>query len=588
MRILVLAFIHPREEFIRLTESGYNIFMTEPLLQVENLSKNFDRLPVLNNVTFSLAQGEVVGLVGRQGAGKSTLFHLLSGAMPPSGGMIRFAGAPRRFANRLQAQKLGIEIVYQTSGPTNQFDFSTNIFFNRGADVEITRRTSGLVEQFNVTQNILLGREIMKVPQLGMIDWDRMFEAAQSLLAEFELSPDLAHEKVRNLSDEQRQVVMLMRILYKPCRLLLLDDIIPILSFQRQEILREKIKKLASEGISVIISSDDLKHLFAVTDRIIVLYEGKLVADRRTAESTPREIVELIVGSSRQEQVSPLIWALESYHDAQRQAEELRRTQASLQESLEARTSLNRQLFERLRDQVTALDNLNAALQATQRRLITEREDERKALARELHDQVIQDLLSFNYRLEEIGSLEKSPALQNEVASIREGMRNVVSELRQMCSDLRPPTIDHHGLSAAIDSLAHEWALRNDIRLQLEIDPELGRLPETIELSVFRIVQEGLNNIRKHAAARNVRLSLQRTSSTNLLVRLEDDGQGLAMPADLASLSASKHFGLVGISERVALLGGSMNIESSRGGGTILQVEIPSPYPLIAAWESSL
>jgi signal transduction histidine kinase len=161
-------------------------------------------------------------------------------------------------------------------------------------------------------------------------------------------------------------------------------------------------------------------------------------------------------------------------------------------------------------------------------------------------------------------------------------MRNVVSELRQLCSDLRPPTIDHHGLSAAIDSLAHDWALRNEVQLHLEIDPEMGRLPETIELSVFRIVQEGLSNIRKHASARNVRLSLQRTSSTKLLVRLEDDGQGLAMPVDLASLSVKKHFGLVGISERVALLGGTMNVESTRGGGTVLQVEIPSPYPLVA------
>jgi signal transduction histidine kinase len=292
--------------------------------------------------------------------------------------------------------------------------------------------------------------------------------------------------------------------------------------------------------------------------------------------------VELIVGSSREEQISPLIWALESYHTAQKQAEELRQSQMFLQESLEARNSLNRQLFERLRNQVAALDQLNAALRATQRRLITEREDERKALARELHDQVIQDLLGFNYRLEEIESIAKSPVLQSELASIRQGIRNVVGELRQMCSDLRPPTIDHHGLSAAIDSLAHQWAVRNDIQLQLEIDPELGRLPETIELSVFRIVQEGLNNIRKHAAAQNVRLSLQRTSSTNLLVHLEDDGKGLAVPADLASLSVGKHFGLVGISERVALLGGSMNIESSKGGGTILQVEIPSPYPLLA------
>jgi signal transduction histidine kinase len=124
--------------------------------------------------------------------------------------------------------------------------------------------------------------------------------------------------------------------------------------------------------------------------------------------------------------------------------------------------------------------------------LITEREDERKELARELHDQVIQDLLGLNYRLEEVEGEEKSRTARQGVADIRSGIRNVIGELRQVCSDLRPPTIDHHGLSAAIASLAHEWAERNELQLQLEIDPVLGRLPEMIELSVFRIVQEGL------------------------------------------------------------------------------------------------
>jgi len=556
--------------------------MTTPLLRVKNISKNFDRLPVLREVSFSLGRGEVLGLVGRQGSGKSTLFHLLSGAVSPSSGTIEFDGSVRRYANSMQAQKLGVEMVYQSSGPIDRFDVTNNLLAGREVAMETPRRTSGLVEQFDVTHNILLGRERKKFPLLGIIDWDGMVQTARLLLAEFDLPPDLVREKVSNLSDEQRQILILLRALYHPCRLLLLDDILPVLSFRRQEILLDKIKTLAAQGTSIIISSNDLKHLFAVTDRILVLYEGRLVADRRTAESTPREIVELMVGSSRQEQVSPLIWALESYHAAQQQAEELRRTQASLQESLEARTSLNRQLFERLRNQVSALDQLNAALQATQRRLITEREDERKALARELHDQIIQDMLSFNYRLEEIENVENSPALQKEIASIREGIRSMVSELRQMCSDLRPPSIEHHGLSAAIDSLAHEWAERNNIQLQLEIDPALGRLPETIELSVFRIVQEGLNNVRKHAVARHVRLSLQRTSAANLLVRLEDDGQGLSAPTDLASLSINKHFGLVGISERVALLGGVMSIESSKDGGTILEVEIPSPSPVVA------
>lgn len=554
--------------------------MAETLLQVENLSKNFDRLPVLKGVSFSVEKGEVIGLVGRQGAGKSTLLHLLGGAIPASSGTIQYLGKKRRFFSRLEAQQLGIETVYQTSGLINRFDFSTQIFLDRDSGIEISRQTSGLVEQFNVTQNILLGREVKKFASLGILDHDKMVSVAQDLLAEFNLPKYLATEKVRNLTDEQRQVVLLLRMLYRPCHLLLLDDILPILSFNRQNILVEKIRKLALQGTSVIISSDDLKHLFTVTDRIIVLYEGQLVADRRTAESTPREIVELMVGSSAHGQVSPLIWALESYHTAQTQTEELRRTQASLKQSLDARTSMNRQLVERLSNQLVALDQLNAALQATQRRLITEREDERKALARELHDQVIQDMLGLIYHLEEVEVQAGSAALKQDIGQVRGGIRSLVEELRQMCSDLRPPTIDHHGLSAAITSLANEWSDRSEIPVHLEIDPALGRLPEMMELSLFRIVQEGLNNVRKHASANHVRLSLQRTSSTNLLLRLEDDGKGLAKPTDLASLANDKHFGLVGISERVALLGGSIQIESAAGNGTILQVEIPSPYPI--------
>jgi len=78
-----------------------------------------------------------------------------------------------------------------------------------------------------------------------------------------------------------------------------------------------------------------------------------------------------------------------------------------------------------------------------------------------------------------------------------------------------------------------------------------------------------------------VSLRVERTPTASILVRLMDDGQGLPKPIDLAELSASKHFGLLGISERVALLGGTMQVESPTGGGTILQVEIPSPYPSV-------
>ena len=552
--------------------------MNDALLEVNSLCKSFDRLEVLKGLTFAVKAGEEIGLVGRQGSGHSTVVNLLSGTMTPSGGTIVFDGKQRRFSNRNQSRKLGIEVVHQSAGPVNRFDAPANLLWNRVLGVETARSTSGLLDRSDFTHNLFLGME--KQQSLGILDWEQMIQEAQNLIAEFELPPSITNVQVRNLSDENRQILLLLRAMYHPSRLLLLDDILPALSFERQSILIRKLKSIATQGTAVIIISDDLKTLFNLTDRIMVLYEGCLVADRKTADAVPREIVELIVGSSRQEEVSPMIWALESYHAAQKQTEELRKAQTSLKESLQAQDSLNRELIERQQNQLFALDKLNAALQATQRRLISEREGERKSLARELHDQIIQDLLGINYRLEEIEEGEKNPGIRKEVSSIRKGIRNAVSELRQVCSNLRPPAIDHHGLSGAIDSLAQEWADQHAIDLQLEIDPALGRLPEMIELSVFRIIQEGLRNVRKHAEASHVKLSLQRTPSASLLVQLEDDGKGLMAPADLGALSLGKHYGLVGISERVALLGGHMTIESPREGGTILLVEIPSPSPV--------
>ena len=531
--------------------------MADPLLRVTNVSLLFGKRVGLKNVTFSLDPGEVLGIVGRRGAGKSTLLDLLGGVYSPSAGDIFLNGQKIVLRNPLKARKMGIEFVYQ--------------------------RTL-LVESQTVLQNIFFDREIFLLrfrwlPFFFLSDWSQMSRKAAELLARFDLPAGLLSKPVSALSDEQRQVVALCRALCRPLKLLLLDDPLSSLNFQRQQILLDIIRELARQNVGVVITSDNLRHLFAVTDRILVLFEGQPVTDRRTSETTPREIVEQIVGTTRQEEVTPIIWALESYHLAEQQTDELRRTQALLQESLEAKDSLNRELINRLQDQVKALNQVNLALQAAHRRLDTEREEERKALARELHDQVIQDLLSFNYRLEEAGAKMESKVQQQELTALRDGIRRVVSDLRQLCSDLRPPTIDTHGLSAAISSFAQEWSERNGVILHLEIDPGLGRYPVSIELSAFRIIQEGLSNIRKHAAARNVYLQLHRTSTASLDLCIRDDGQGPDEPFNLASLSAGKHFGLLGISERVALLGGTMRIETPREGGLTLQVEIPNPYP---------
>ena len=119
--------------------------MSQPYLVAEGLTKNFDRLSVLKDVNFTLARGEVIGLVGRQGAGKSTLFHLLNGGMLPSSGRILLDGIPQRLTTRDQAQQLGVETIYQISNPIDQFNVANNFLSDRELWNEVTRRTSGLV-----------------------------------------------------------------------------------------------------------------------------------------------------------------------------------------------------------------------------------------------------------------------------------------------------------------------------------------------------------------------------------------------------------------------------------------------------------
>jgi signal transduction histidine kinase len=521
------------------------------LLKAKKLSKYYSDLLALDKISFTLKNGEIIGVVGRRGSGKSALVQAIGGMNPPSGGEILVDGKTVQPTSIHRARGMGIELVHQTSQ---------------------------LVEHLDVVQNIFLGHEIEKFPVLGIPDFDTMAQMTKSMMADFELPEELINTPVSDLTDEQRHLVVLMRAFSQPFRILLLDDILPNLSYRRQVILVDLIRRHAQRGAGVIVCSNNLNHIFNITNRIIVLLDGKVVANLLTSDCTPRDIVELSVGASDPEQVTPVIWALENYQKAQQQTEELFMKQEAMHEILEASDQLNQQLVERLQRQVMAVNHLNAALQDAQRRLMTEREGERKALSRDLHDSVIQDLLGLNYRLETLEEAGNSD-MHYEFNEIRTEIRQVVTDLRQVCRDLRPPTIDNHGLSSAIPSFIQEWEERNEIHVVAQIDNKLRRLPEWIELSIFRIVQEGLNNVGKHSGAKSVVLAVNEIPGGNIQIRIVDDGKGIDSIPDLASLPEQKNFGLVGISERAALLDGKLNIQTSLGGGFLLEIEIPNPDP---------
>jgi signal transduction histidine kinase len=268
-----------------------------------------------------------------------------------------------------------------------------------------------------------------------------------------------------------------------------------------------------------------------------------------------------------------VIWALDSYYQALRQAQLLRHQQQLLEQDLAQQNSIRQALLEQLSVQVSALDDANLALQDAQRRLLTEREDERKHLARELHDQIIQDLLTCNYQLEELA--EEHPLLDADVAEIRDSVRNMVKELRRICGRLRPPTIDSFGLGATLQSYTQSWSERTGIEVDLQIDDKIGRLTEELELSIFRIIQESLNNAAKHAHASLVSVSVKLLNPRMLQLLISDNGIGFVEAFDLGQLSNAGHYGILGITERVALFGGRITFRNQLTGGLQIEVELP-------------
>jgi signal transduction histidine kinase len=200
-------------------------------------------------------------------------------------------------------------------------------------------------------------------------------------------------------------------------------------------------------------------------------------------------------------------------------------------------------------------------------------EIERKRLARELHDQVIQSLSGLNYQF---AGLQRV-ASQSEVGLVREmraNLRGAVATLRQVCSNLRPPALDSLGLAAALQAQVRSANQTGLLRASLTIEGETaGGLSEEVSLCLYRVLQEALANTQKHAQATNVQVRFC-TDNGCATLSIRDDGRGFAVPESLGELARRGHFGLVGIRERVESLQGQMEIISAPGQGCQVQVEI--------------
>ncbi|MCX6132793.1 MAG: PAS domain S-box protein [Ignavibacteriales bacterium] len=208
------------------------------------------------------------------------------------------------------------------------------------------------------------------------------------------------------------------------------------------------------------------------------------------------------------------------------------------------------------------------------RRILEAQESERKRVAFELHDSVNQMLSSVRYRLKSAEETSRGK-IRNGWDGAQESrvlVEKTIQEIRRISRNLRPSALDDLGLAAAVRTLSDEFVKRTGIPLQVDSSKLTRRLPPNVELALFRVVQEALNNIEKHSQAKSVNIRLALGNSAALAVII-DDGKGFN-PVTL-NRQKQRGLGLISMKERASLLGGSMTIDSASGKGTKVEARIP-------------
>ena len=205
--------------------------------------------------------------------------------------------------------------------------------------------------------------------------------------------------------------------------------------------------------------------------------------------------------------------------------------------------------------------------------VLTAQEEERKRIARELHDDTAQALTSVLVRLRLLERSAGDERLRAGITELRDLTGDTLEGVRRMAIDLRPPMLDDLGLEAALQAFVQDFSHRWPVKAKFT-GGRLGRLPLDVELVLYRIVQEALSNVAKHANASRVEARLTRRGRSLRLV-IEDDGCGFDVEA--AKSSRGSGLGLFGMEERLALIGGSVLVESAVGRGTRISAEAPLP-----------
>jgi D-xylose transport system ATP-binding protein len=240
--------------------------MTEPLLELRGVDKSFGPVQVLHGVDLKVYPGQVTALVGDNGAGKSTLVKTVAGIYHADAGEFFFEGKPVTFNGPKDAAGLGIEVVYQDLA---------------------------LCDNLDIVQNMFLGRE-SKTP-LHLLDELTMEDRARQTLASLSVrTVKSVRQSVASLSGGQRQTVAIAKAVLWNSRVVLLDEPTAALGVAQTRQVLDLVRRLADQGLGVVLISHNMNDVFEVSDRITPLFLGRVAADLKTSETNNSQIVELI------------------------------------------------------------------------------------------------------------------------------------------------------------------------------------------------------------------------------------------------------------------------------------------------------
>jgi D-xylose transport system ATP-binding protein len=237
-----------------------------PLIEMRHIHKYFGGVRAVDDVSLTLAAGEVVGILGHNGAGKSTLMGILAGAVERDSGTILMNGVPLKISHPRDARDAGIEMIYQNLA---------------------------LADNLDAVMNFFLGREVAVA---GMWRKDRDMEAV-ALEAIHRVNPNFStvREPVRRLSGGQRQSIAIARALYFNAKVLVMDEPTAALGPAETAAFKALVGRVKATGVGILLISHDIHDVFELSDRLLVMSGGRVVGTRKTTEVTKDEVLRMVV-----------------------------------------------------------------------------------------------------------------------------------------------------------------------------------------------------------------------------------------------------------------------------------------------------